>query len=87
MKGRNVKQDIPEMSETKRALLEKYLRGEIEQTQKAMNIVTISAGVELVGSRERVVAIQNVGSKRPFFFLHGQWEHKAFFCYQLARDL
>jgi thioesterase domain-containing protein len=31
------------------------------------------------------VAIQAGGSRRPFFFLHGQWQGGGFFCYPLAR--
>src|SRR5207249_7517229 len=42
---------------------------------------------EVAGPRERAVAVQTGGSKRPFFFLHGQFEGNAFFCYSLARDL
>jgi len=38
-------------------------------------------------SRAPVMAIQTSGSKRPFFFLHGQWTDNAFFCFPLARSL
>jgi amino acid adenylation domain-containing protein len=34
-----------------------------------------------------VVAVQAGGSRRPFFFLHGQTEGDAFYCFQLAREL
>jgi thioesterase domain-containing protein len=31
--------------------------------------------------------VQTSGSKRPFFFLHGQWEGGAFYCLELAHAL
>lgn len=34
-----------------------------------------------------VVAIQAGGSKRPFFFLHGDWHHEGFWCLKVARHL
>lgn len=35
----------------------------------------------------RILALQNEGDRRPFFFLHGQWTGDAFYCYPLARNL
>ena len=35
--------------------------------------------------RARVVPVQAEGSRRPFFFLHGDWTGGAFFCFALAR--
>lgn len=77
----------PELSEARRALLEKYLRGDILQTATATGIVTQGAKAEAVDQRERVVAIQISGSKRPFFFLHGDYKGGAFYCFPLAHNL
>ncbi len=38
-------------------------------------------------SRAPLVAVQVSGSRRPFFFLHGQWEGGAFYSLELARAL
>ncbi len=38
-------------------------------------------------SRTSVVAVQASGSRRPFFFLHGDWTGGAFYCFALARAL
>ena len=78
---------MPELSEAKRALLEKYLRGEVPQTPTVMETTPSPAKVEVFGPGERVVAIQADGSRRPFFFLHGQWQSMAFYCYPLAQSL
>jgi len=39
------------------------------------------------GSRERarVLPVRAEGTRRPFFFLHGDWTGGAFFCFTLAR--
>jgi surfactin family lipopeptide synthetase A len=39
------------------------------------------------GSCSSVVAVQTGGSKRPFFFLHGDFDGSAFYCFPLARNL
>jgi len=39
------------------------------------------------GSRTPVVGVQTDGSRRPFFFLHGDWTGGAFYCFALARAL
>ncbi len=38
-------------------------------------------------ARTSVVAVQASGSRRPFFFLHGDWTGGAFYCFALARAL
>src|SRR5450755_813659 len=38
-------------------------------------------------SRTSVIAVQASGSRRPFFFLHGDWTGGAFYCFALARAL
>src|SRR2546421_11370163 len=87
MKGYGVMPDRSELSDAKRALLEKYLRGDITQTTKVADVGTQHAEAEVAGSRERAVEIQVGGSKQPFFFLHGNWRGTAFFCFSLARKL
>jgi surfactin family lipopeptide synthetase A len=42
---------------------------------------------EDLSSRVRLVAVQPTGSKPPFFYLHGQWNDDAFYCFSIARDL
>jgi Thioesterase domain len=79
--------DTKELSEAKRALLEKYLRGDLPQAAGAAGVGIQEAKAEVASPRERVVEIQVGGSKRPFFFLHGHWKGTAFFCFPLAREL
>lgn len=86
MKGGHEMSETPELSEARRILLEKYLSGNLTKTAKAVDTVTEHIEAEVAAARERVVMIQD-GSKRPFFFLHGQWNSGAFFCFPLARDL
>lgn len=38
-------------------------------------------------ARVPVVTIQAGGSRRPFFFLHGNWDDNSFYCFSLARAL
>jgi len=78
---------MPELSEAKRALLEKYLRGDIPQTLAAADAPPPQTEAEQTDQRERVVALQSNGFKRPFFYLHGQWENQALYCFPLAHDL
>lgn len=87
MKGNDEMSETPQLSEAKRALLEKRLRGGFPQAAKAANAIHQDAKVEITSSSERVVAIQTGGSKRPFFFLHGEWRLGAFYCYPLAQAL
>lgn len=79
--------DTTELSEAKRVLLEKYLRGDLPQAAKAASAMPQGAKAEIASRRERVTAIQTGGSKRPYFYLHGEWRDKAFYCYPLARAL
>src|SRR6266568_3755424 len=79
--------NMSELSEAKRALLEKYLRGDVPQAATAADAPSQRVEAEAAGPPEHVVVIQAGGNKRPFFFLHGQWNSEAFYCYPLARDL
>ena len=76
--------DTPELSETKRALLEKYLQGDLSQAAKSL---LASPGKPEVRPVASVLAVQKDGDKRPFFFLHGQWDGRSFYCYTLADRL
>jgi thioesterase domain-containing protein len=76
---------MSELSEAKRALLEKYLRGELTQTPIVIDAPPPQAKAEATGPR--VLPIQARGSKQPFFFLHGQWESMAFYCFPLSQGL
>ncbi|HEV2473007.1 MAG TPA: thioesterase domain-containing protein [Ktedonobacteraceae bacterium] len=76
---------MPELSDAKRALLEKYLRGELSTQADTRDTAPPEAQAESTGPR--VVPIQARGSKRPFFFLHGQWQSMAFYCFPLAQGL
>ncbi len=86
MKGYGVMPDRSELSEAKRALLEKYLRGELPQAARTEDTIPRRVGTEVADARERVVEVQFEGLKRPFFFLHGNWRGTAFFCFSLARE-
>jgi thioesterase domain-containing protein len=94
--------DTGKLSEARRALLEKYLRGEsphltadtgntdnTSNTANTSNAVdkVQSAKVEKAVTDESVVAIQTGGSRRPFFFLHGDWVSGAYWCFPLAHGL
>jgi hypothetical protein len=87
MKGNDEMSETPELSEAKRALLEKYLRGDLPQAALAASAMPQGTKAEMTSRRERVTAIQTGGSKQPFFYLHGEWRDKAFYCYPLARAL
>ena len=79
--------DTTEFSEAKRALLEKYMRGDLPQKTAVAHVITKHAAAEVADQRERVVPVQTGGSKRPFFYLHGDWAGRAFYCYPLAQAL
>src|SRR5579859_4592804 len=77
----------PEFSEARKALLEKYLRGEIRQAAKPASNVLQPSSPQSTDLPKGVTALQSGGSKRPFFYLHGDWRGKIFYCHPLARDL
>ena len=85
--------DAAELSEAKRALLEKYLKGNVIPTPLPVQPVlphlpeTPRPKMVEIDERAPIVSVQKGGSKRPFFFLHGDWTDNAFFCFPLARDL
>jgi len=77
----------PELSEARRALLEKYLRGDIPQDARAGGVAAQQAKTEVADPRARVVGVQVEGTKQPFFFLHGNWKGTTSFCSSLAHEL
>jgi len=83
--------DTSELSEAKRALLQKYLRGEHSQTATAAAGAATghtreSAGsLSSQGSRASLLAIQTGGTKRSFFYAHV--DSSAFHCFPLAHAL
>ncbi len=61
----------------------------IEHLAKALageSMGTLPAEIK-TDERARLVAVQTGGSKRPFFFLHGQWTNSALYSLELARVL
>lgn len=84
--------DKADLSEVKRALLEKRLRGElripisttaspVERAQEAIEQPTSKA------ARVSIVPIQPNGSKRPFFYLHPHWYGGATYIFTIAEAL
>lgn len=82
------------------SLLAARLVNRIEQVcGKKLPLTTLFAGATIehladalqvqedTGSRASLVAVQVLGSKLPFFFLHGDWTGGAFYCLKLARNL
>jgi surfactin family lipopeptide synthetase A len=82
------------------SLLAILLTDRIEQFfRKRISLSTLFAGPTIeqlanallgeddTGSRVRLVTVQVGVSKRPFFFLHGDWTGGAFYCFPLAREL
>jgi len=79
--------DVQQSSEARRALLEKYLRGELPQGKKPGNATTSGPKATHNSAREQVIPVQTQGTKRPFFYLHGDWTSDAIFCFRLAHLL
>jgi hypothetical protein len=92
-----------ELSDAKRALLAKYLRGDIPKPlptalPTALPDTTGANGRPLQGaapspapasdtSRAPTIAIQASGGKVPFFFPHVHWQGGASYCFTLAHGL
>jgi thioesterase domain-containing protein len=79
--------DAQESAEARRALIEKYLHGELPRGKKPGNLATPRPQVAASTARERVISVQAQGTKHPFFYLHGDWTGNAFFCFRLAHFL
>ena len=79
--------DTRELSDAKRALLAKYLRGELQEPLKTASATSLPGATAAVQKYEGVTALNTRGTKRPFFFFHGHWAGNAFFCFPLAQGL
>lgn len=79
--------ETPSLSEGKRALLEKYRRGDLPSTATGVDAHRAHTDAAEAESREYVVPIQTGGSERPFFFLHGQFDVGGSYCFPMARAL
>ena len=77
----------PELSEAKRALLEKLLGGDTTSAQALCAPTERSAPAEVLETRAPVFPVKPSGSRKPFFFLHGDWLFGSFFCHPLAHSL
>ena len=86
--------DTPQLSEAKRALLEKYLRGDapqrtginelnglVREKQAPYNDTPIEPALV------PVVPINATGTKTPFFYSHVHVDGGAFYCFSLADSL
>jgi hypothetical protein len=81
--------DTPELSDAKRALFEKYLRGDLAMSASAIaeRIQQYSTPKPTDTSLVPVIPIQTSGSKRPFFYLHPHIEGGAFYSFNLVHHL
>lgn len=63
----------------------------IEQLASAILEDTVDAQVDLEPAESRmrapVVTVQANPTRRPFFYLHGNWDGPSFYCFTLARNL
>jgi thioesterase domain-containing protein len=92
MNGSVVMSDTSELSEARRALLEKYLRGELAKHATITSTITHNLQERPVPSsstdaRVSLIPVQTGGLKRPFFYMHVHWIGGAFYSFTLARDL
>jgi len=91
VKGNEKMADIPELSEARRALLEKYLRGEVLSAKATTDTTTRhqenARSQPSTDTRSIAVPVQTSGSKPPFFYLHVHWAGGAFYSLPLAHDL
>jgi pimeloyl-[acyl-carrier protein] synthase len=82
----NTTPSAAQLSEAKRALIAQMLGADVPQTPTSAHVSDARLRTD-PEERQRVVEVQRGGSKRPFFFLHGQFKDGPFFCYPLARSL
>src|SRR2546421_234830 len=92
MKGHAAMSGTPEPADARRALLAKYMRGELPQGALAAGGSIVRRPVRVTPScapdaRVRLVPVQTSGSRRPIFYVHVHIEGGAFYCFTLARDL
>src|SRR5204862_4362171 len=92
MKGYDAMPRTPELSDAKRALLEKYVRGELPRGAPTMRGSTVrsqdrATPASAPDSRVSLIPVQPSGSRRPFFYLHVHWIGGAFYSFALAHTL
>jgi hypothetical protein len=83
-------QQSPELSEVKRALLEKMVGGALPQSAIGAVLRRVQTPVEAsttASPRVPIAVVQRGGSKRPFFYLHVHWQGGPIYCFNLARQL
>lgn len=78
-------QDKEQLSDAKRALLSRYLQG--DDTTQGAQAFRRRGLTNTVSSRSPMLALQTGGSKRPFFFLHGDYRDHPVWCLNMVRDL
>lgn len=64
----------------KLALSTLFAKPTVEQLAEALQDSAMDTG-----ERTRLLPVQAEGSRRPFFFLHGDWTGGAFYCFTLAK--
>ena len=84
--------DTSELSEAKRALLEKYLQGKLPTNATTTSAIIprtqeSSASPFSMDSRISLIPVWTAGSKQPFFYMHVHWIGGAFYSFTLANDL
>lgn len=86
--------DKLELSEARRVLLEKYLRGEVPQAARSIKVADLKTptGSRTLAATENptrsaLVTIQPTGSKPPLFYCHVHVEGGAFYCFTLSHHL
>jgi thioesterase domain-containing protein len=81
--------DTDILSQTKQAMLGRYLREGSRQAALDAGIRMSPGHQEAKTRRERIVAVQRGGSTStsPLFFLHGQWDGSGYYCFPLSRGL
>ncbi len=78
--------EAPNLSEAKRALLEKYQLGERVRTTRTARTVARCPSPS-ADSRAPLIPIQTSGSQRPLFYFHIHWIGGAFYSFPLAHLL
>lgn len=79
-----------DLSEAKRALLDRYLRQQLSPTTIPSVVGEARDAVDASSSahpRVPVVTLQRGGIKRPFFYLHVHWQGGPLYCFTLASKL
>ena len=84
--------DSSELSEARRILLEKYLRGELSEGAASPSIGMCSTQGKSEASSPgdshvALIPVQTGRSRLPFFYMHVHWIGGAFYSFTLAHDL